>query len=1260
MMEPDTMIFPRWIKVVLALALLAVIAGGLVFYRSQQHAMRRQVEADLSAIAQLKADRIADWRKNQLDDAATLQESMPLLQSVERFVGRPSSEHSKDLDNHLRILARQQDYADILLMNPNGKTLLNLRGDIEPHSGCASALAASLRERKPVFIDLSKEKNDLMPHTCVVVPLFAGDKQSQKPLGAFFLVSDASQTLYPLIQSWPTPSKTAEAMLVRRDGNDVMFLNNLRHQPNAALNLRISLNQTDMPAVMAVLGRKGIVDGKDYRGVEVVSAILPIPDSPWFLVVKQDSKEVFAAWNFRSALLLALLLGLAAIIGTAGLTLWQREKKAHFRALYFSEAALRASLERYRITLKSIGDAIIATDAHGVVELLNPVAETLTGWTEADARGKRLDAVFCIVNEETGSAVEDPVAKVLRQNTVVGLANHTMLIAKDGTRRPIADSGAPIRDETDKIVGVVLVFRDQTERRLSQRMTQARLALVEYGATHSLDALMTKALDEIGNLVDSPIGFFHFVEADQKTLSLQQWSSRTLTEFCQAQGRGLHYPIDEAGVWADAARLKKPIVHNDYPSLKSKHGMPEGHANVVRELVVPVIRNDKVVAILGVGNKPVDYTDKDVEVVSFLSDVTWALVSRKQIEEARQDSEKRYRRLFESARDGILILDADTGKVIDVNPFLSQLLGLSYEVCMGKYLWELGQLKNIAPTKEAFKNLQDNKYIRYDDLPLKTADDRTVEVEFVSNVYLVDHTKVIQCNIRDITERKQAEAEHHRLISAIEQTGEMILITDPAGVIQYVNPAFERVTGYTRQEAIGQNPRLLKSGKQDQAFYQHLWETISGGQNFQGQMVNKRKDGTFFTEEATITPVRDAAGRIINYVAVKHDITEHLRVAAQLQQAQKMESVGRLAGGVAHDYNNMLSVILGYTELAMDKVKLSEPLYYDLKEILNAAKRSAAITRQLLAFARKQTIAPKVLDVNETVEGMLKMLRRLIGEDIDLAWMPESHLWPVKIDPSQIEQILANLCVNARDAIAGVGKVTIETHMVTFDKAYCDDHPGFVPGDFVLLEASDDGCGMDKETLGHLFEPFFTTKEVGQGTGLGLAMVFGIVKQNKGVINVYSEPGKGTTFKIYLPRHVGEAEAISAKPVTEMATSRGEMVLLVEDEAAIRKLGQVMLEKLGYQVLTADSPGEAMRIAGEHEDKIHLLITDVVMPEMNGRDLADQLQVLYPDMKALFMSGYTANVIAHRGVLEKNMQFIQKPFSLKDLGAIVRETLDQK
>ncbi|RJP93632.1 MAG: response regulator [Desulfobacteraceae bacterium] len=433
------------------------------------------------------------------------------------------------------------------------------------------------------------------------------------------------------------------------------------------------------------------------------------------------------------------------------------------------------------------------------------------------------------------------------------------------------------------------------------------------------------------------------------------------------------------------------------------------------------------------------------------------------------------------------------------------------------------------------------------------------------------------------------------------------------------------------------------------------------------EITLKNRDGSNLPCSISSKIQYDVNGHPINIIGSLRDITERKKaeeerenLQEQLNQAQKIESMGRLAGGVAHDYNNMLSVILGYTELAMEKVPSDDPLYADLKEVLKAANRSTEITRQLLTFARKQTISPKILDLNETIERMLKMLRRLIGEDIDLAWLPGTGLGLIKMDPSQVDQILANLCVNARDAIADVGKIIIETGSVTFDESYCSKHPGFVSGDFVMLAVSDDGCGMDRETQDKIFEPFFTTKGVGQGTGLGMATVYGIVKQNEGFINVYSEPGKGTTFKIYLPQTAGEAGKTEAKKAAAIPKGSGETVLLVEDESMIMKMSKMMLEQLGYQVLAASMPDEAMNLAEKHAGGIDLLITDVIMPEMNGRELARRINALYPEIKILFMSGYTADIIAHHGVLEDGVNFIQKPFSMRDLGVKIRAVLEEE
>ncbi len=506
--------------------------------------------------------------------------------------------------------------------------------------------------------------------------------------------------------------------------------------------------------------------------------------------------------------------------------------------------------------------------------------------------------------------------------------------------------------------------------------------------------------------------------------------------------------------------------------------------------------------------------------------------------------------------------------------------------------------------------------------------------------------------------KQELRKSEERYRSYFEENIAGAYISSPQGQLITCNQEYLRIFGFSdkRQALDTALTDIYNTTEEREEFLAVLLKNkqVSGYET-----TFKRTDGTQVQVVENAAAVFDEKGNLKHIRGFLLDVTEKRSLESQLIQTQKMESIGRLAGGVAHDFNNMLNVILGHTDLALDKVDITAPLYNNLQQIRKAASHSADITKQLLGFARKQTISPRALDLNQTIEATLKMLRRLIGEDIDLLWQPAGNLWPVKIDPSQVDQILANLCVNASDAITERGKITIETGMKTFDKDYCTDHAGFVPGDFVLLAVSDNGCGMDQVTLANLFEPFYTTKGVGKGTGLGLSTVYGIVKQNNGFINVYTEPGKGTAFHIYLPRHGGKTGEAAEKTSAHMPTGKGETILIVEDEDAILELLQAMLLQLGYTVLAESSPSRALDLARSHEGRIHLLITDVVMPEMNGRELAGQLTALYPKIRLLFMSGYTANVIAHQGVLDKGVAFIQKPFSMQDIAVKVHASIKQ-
>jgi PAS domain S-box-containing protein len=519
--------------------------------------------------------------------------------------------------------------------------------------------------------------------------------------------------------------------------------------------------------------------------------------------------------------------------------------------------------------------------------------------------------------------------------------------------------------------------------------------------------------------------------------------------------------------------------------------------------------------------------------------------------------------------------------------------------------------------------------------------------------------------ITDVTERKQAETalqeSEERFRALTEHSIDTIIRFDHQHRYLYVNPIVERGTGIAPEAFIGKTNREM-GFPEDQCM---LW-TDAIEKVFQTGKVNRIefKLPTGMWLDWLLAPEFDALGKVSAVVTAARDITERKkaeadreRIEAELRQAQKMEAVGLLAGGVAHDFNNMLNVILGYAEIALSSLNARDPLYQHLLEIKKAGLRSADLTRQLLAFSRKQIVEPRVLHLNEVIANQQQMLARLIGEDIEIDFAPAGDLWTIRVDPVQIDQILANLAVNARDAIAGVGTVSVETANVVLDETYIRNHVYVTPGEYVMLAFSDTGAGMDADTLKRIFEPFFSTKDKAKGTGLGLSTVYGIVKQNKGYIHAYSEPGMGTTFKIYFPRFQGKAAAPAEK--TEAASGTGtETVLIVEDEQQVLSLAREVLKRYGYQVLTASTPGEACQLVEKHEGQIHLLLTDVVMPAMNGKELQTRIQKIKPGLKTLFMSGYTANVIAQRGVLEEGVEFIQKPFSVASLAQKVRQVLD--
>jgi PAS domain S-box-containing protein len=780
--------------------------------------------------------------------------------------------------------------------------------------------------------------------------------------------------------------------------------------------------------------------------------------------------------------------------------------------------------------------AIFAKDRDGRYQAINEAGARKLGHPAAEVIGKTdrelLPAAAADESRTTDELVQATGQPSEREER--GLV--------DGSARTYLTRKTPWRDQGGNVVGVIGVSNDITEHRRRESLREARTRLMLFADSHPVDALLEECLNEVERLTGSLIGFFHFVDPDQTTLSLQSWSTMTKKVFCTAAGKGMHCEVAKAGVWVDCVHQRKPVIHNDYASLPHRKGLPPGHALLVRELVVPVMRGGRITAVLGVGNKPGDYDGQDITIVSECADLAW-----------------------------------------------------------------------------------------------------------------------------DLAERKLAVTQLQYQANLLAHVSDAIVATDRRFTIQYWNAAAEKQYGWTAAEVLGKHLVEVIQTRFTGDSRREVMRKVGREGYWSGELVQNRRDGSLFPVQATLSEVRDVEGRLVGHVAINRDITENLRSAEervkledQLRQAQKVEAIGRLAGGVAHDFNNLTAIILGYGEMLQERLRQEDPALKWMEQIMEAGRRSAALTRQLLAFSRKQTLLPEVLDLNALLRNLEKMLGRLIGEDIQLQFRLAADLGRIKADPGQIEQVVTNLVLNARDAMPRGGRLTVETADVELDAAYARDHEGAIPGEYVRLALTDTGCGMDEAALARLFEPFYTTKERGKGTGLGLPTVLGIVKQSGGYIWVSSEPGRGSTFEIYLPRTDAAARAKAIEAGGDAPRGSGEQILLVEDETSLRNLCEAILSRLGYRVSVAGSGPEALLLLEERQLEPDLVITDVIMPGMSGAELAERLRGKRPELKVIFMSGYPDDAIAPHGVLDSGTPFIQKPFAERALAKKVRQVLGRK
>ena len=649
--------------------------------------------------------------------------------------------------------------------------------------------------------------------------------------------------------------------------------------------------------------------------------------------------------------------------------------------------------------------------------------------------------------------------------------------------------------------------------------------------------------------------------------------------------------------------------------------------------------------------------DKMIEVEEANRRLALEVAERKESERVLKESEEKFRVIFEDARDGIILVDEESRKIHAANRTFCDMVHYTLDEVRQLGVSDIHPEESFPLLFDAFERTTKQGSWLADNFPVRRKDGSIFWADIKSNPITISGNKFVLGNFRDVTERRKAAETLARLGMAVDQVSESILITDRDGTIRYVNPAFERISGYSREEVVGKSPGTLLSAKQDLAFSQELRGSLARGEVWSGHIINKRKDGSPCEEDATISPVRDPSGNVVSIVAVMRDVTQLQSLEKQLRTAQKMEAVGTLAGGIAHDFNNVLTVILGFGELLKLRIANDPKAVSDVDEILRGAERASVLTRQLLTFARRQVIDPVNLDLNLVVTDLDNLLRKVIREDIRIRTILAEKMPTIRADQGQVEQVLMNLSLNARDAMPGGGQLLVETQEEWVDEEYVKQYPYMEAGRYAVLSVSDTGIGMDEGTRDRIFEPFFTTKGPDKGTGLGLAVVYGVVKQHNGFIHVYSEPGKGTTFRIYFP-------AVDVPPDSKVVAARevfrggSETILLAEDNESVRHLAELTLITHGYRVLTACDGEEAVDIFRRHGKEIAIVVLDMVMPKMGGKQAYDEMIATNPGLKAIFMSGYSADAIHDSFVLHPGVTFLQKPFAPGSLARTVREVLD--